>query len=1088
MKYFCLITFLFLDFFIFSQNNTFYRKYNMAGMQGALQLAVTNDGGFIATGQHEGIGSHGDCDIYVYKLDVCGNIDWFKIYGEAGQEGGKSIFQMNDGNYLVSGLYNTTSGSTFRAFNMKLDVNGNIIWIKRYNFEWMMYSEECANGDILSIGRNTGALYIIRTDNLGNLIWSKQITGFGDMGLWLDELPNGEILFTSVNTGSVSKDFAAGKLTSTGNQIWMKAYGGSGFSDVDHTIWSCKAVTDLTDNTFVVTTPTLMGGFGDENMLVAKLSILDGTVIWSKVFGGAGRDQSRDIAKYPGGFAIVGHTNSFPTAVNPAQNIYESLGEKDILLYSITESGELSWAKTYGGSDRDKGIGVKYNNDNGFSISAFTTSPYFGNVDASFDPLFIKTDSVGFVGCQMSSPPLQSGDLILTAVNTGNIQNTVISTNIPVPGVTDYNPSDQYICQSCYTIPNFTISDTTVCVNDSVYISNTTLVGLTCFQQWSVSGQFFEGDIDPVLTFSNPGVYSIYLYSTCGANADTVIRNIYVIDPQITAPDYLCVDQAPVVLQTNILGGIWSGTNVNPSGQFSPSGLPSGYNYVEYSIPEFCMVTDSIDIRPLPTAFAGNDTTFCFEADLMLNGINNPNYSYIWSPNTYLSSPTINNPVFQFSNIQNTDINLVYSLTVTDNVTTCSNSDIMELTIFAKPIVFAGNDTLICEGSPYFLNANGATSYVWNNNESNQSEIILTLGLNQLIVTGTDNNLCSINDTVMIEIVPNPIINAGNDTLICLNDGVFLNASSNDASVVYNWNVNTANLNLFTPQSVGILSLVVLGVNSNGCTDKDTMEVFTHDIPSPNFTYLTDCYSNEVSFNNSTTWNNFFNDQLDLFWYSNGNLISTSLDSFVYFFNSSGAQNIQLIASGNLSNCSDTIELLIDIPTNPTVDFNFTQNCDYILQFEGEFPNNEVIISSEWFNEGISFANNNLNPILDYPEAGQYLVQLIITNDYPCAYTIEKTIEIIPEETLENQTIPNVITANNDNINDVLDLNLIIDECLEYEFIILNRWGNLVFETSNNGIPFTGLDSNNNELLPGVYFYKITSDDKQAHGTITIIR
>ncbi|NDB34912.1 MAG: hypothetical protein EB023_06115, partial [Flavobacteriia bacterium] len=87
-------------------------------MQGALQMEVTNDGGFIATGQHEGNGSHGDCDIYVYKLDVCGNIDWFKIYGTGAQEGGKSIFQMNDGTFLVSGLY-SGSPSNYRAFNMK---------------------------------------------------------------------------------------------------------------------------------------------------------------------------------------------------------------------------------------------------------------------------------------------------------------------------------------------------------------------------------------------------------------------------------------------------------------------------------------------------------------------------------------------------------------------------------------------------------------------------------------------------------------------------------------------------------------------------------------------------------------------------------------------------------------------------------------------------------------------------------------------------------------------------------------------------------------------------------------------------------
>ena len=91
-------------------------------MQGALQIAATLDGGFAATGQHESSAQgsgHGECDIYVYRLDVCGNILWFKLYGTPGQEGGKSIIQTNDGGFLVSGLYE--GSGTNRGFNMKLD-------------------------------------------------------------------------------------------------------------------------------------------------------------------------------------------------------------------------------------------------------------------------------------------------------------------------------------------------------------------------------------------------------------------------------------------------------------------------------------------------------------------------------------------------------------------------------------------------------------------------------------------------------------------------------------------------------------------------------------------------------------------------------------------------------------------------------------------------------------------------------------------------------------------------------------------------------------------------------------------------------
>jgi hypothetical protein len=155
-----ILVFLLSSSYYFSQDNTFYRKYNLGGMQGALQLATTFDGGFVATGQHEGNGSHGECDIYVYKLDVCGNIEWFNIYGTSAQEGGRSIQQTADSGYIVSGLY--AQGAS-RAFNMKLDAQGNSEWIKIYPFEWMMYALEASNGDFISTGTSAGEADAPRT-------------------------------------------------------------------------------------------------------------------------------------------------------------------------------------------------------------------------------------------------------------------------------------------------------------------------------------------------------------------------------------------------------------------------------------------------------------------------------------------------------------------------------------------------------------------------------------------------------------------------------------------------------------------------------------------------------------------------------------------------------------------------------------------------------------------------------------------------------------------------------------------------------------------------------------------------------------
>jgi hypothetical protein len=401
------INLIFLSFILLtttqvsSQDNTFFRKYNLGGMQGGLQLAVTSDGGFIATGQHEGNGGNGDCDIYVYRVDLCGNIVWFKLYGTSSQEGGKSIKQTSDGGFVVSG--HGPSNTSPRAFNMKLDPNGNIEWAKRYPSDWVFYSHEATNGDFISLAQNS----LFRTDSVGNVLWRKYIGFMGSMNLWLDELSNGDIIVTSTGNGS---DIYVGRFTSIGEPVWIKKYG-AGYSSVDHVEWSSKGVVNSIENSVCVTSPTYLGSQGGENILVMKLNLTDGSLIWSKAVGGAASDQSRDIQLFPGGYAIAGNTASYPVAINPSAGIIQNFGERDALLFTMDENGNEIWSRTYGGDERDKAIGVQYNSDNGFTLSAYSSSSIFGNFDSSMDPLFIKTDSLGFVACQTNSPPLVFQDV-----------------------------------------------------------------------------------------------------------------------------------------------------------------------------------------------------------------------------------------------------------------------------------------------------------------------------------------------------------------------------------------------------------------------------------------------------------------------------------------------------------------------------------------------------------------------------------------------------------------------------------------------------------------------------------------------------
>lgn len=70
-----------------------------------------------------------------------------------------------------------------------------------------------------------------------------------------------------------------------------------------------------------------------------------------------------------------------------------------------------------------------------------------------------------------------------------------------------------------------------------------------------------------------------------------------------------------------------------------------------------------------------------------------------------------------------------------------------------------------------------------------------------------------------------------------------------------------------------------------------------------------------------------------------------------------------------------------------------------------------------------------------------------------------------------NLIIPNVLTPNNDGINDFWFVDYSGIEILNCQ--IVNRWGNLVIEKKNGALIWDGKDKNGDEVVEGVYFYKM---------------
>lgn len=118
-----------------------------------------------------------------------------------------------------------------------------------------------------------------------------------------------------------------------------------------------------------------------------------------------------------------------------------------------------------------------------------------------------------------------------------------------------------------------------------------------------------------------------------------------------------------------------------------------------------------------------------------------------------------------------------------------------------------------------------------------------------------------------------------------------------------------------------------------------------------------------------------------------------------------------------------------------------------------------------------------------YDAPGTYKVSLTVTNAEGSS-TIDSWVEV-PGIDCPVTEIPNVFTPNGDNVNDEFKFDGLSGN---FEFSILNRWGNVVFETSKPNVFWSGTDKKGNPLSEGVYFYRLEKDGIIKHGFIHLVR
>jgi hypothetical protein len=193
--------------------------------------------------------------------------------------------------------------------------------------------------------------------------------------------------YSSSLDGDISDGIGGGdwwilKISSTGQKIWEKSFGGTSTESAYDIV-----VTD--DSGFVLIGETYSSdvdvseNHGEWDIWIVRLDSL-GNIQWEKSYGGSNSEGGYSIKQTADlGFIFCGNTNS-----NDG-DISQSLGFEDVWVVKIDKHGIIEWQRTYGGFDGDEtSYCIETTDDGGYIFTGETTSSdgditeALGNTDA----------------------------------------------------------------------------------------------------------------------------------------------------------------------------------------------------------------------------------------------------------------------------------------------------------------------------------------------------------------------------------------------------------------------------------------------------------------------------------------------------------------------------------------------------------------------------------------------------------------------------------------------------------------------------------------------------------------------------------
>ena len=393
----------------------------------------------------------------------------------------------------------------------------------------------------------------------------------------------------------------------------------------------------------------------------------------------------------------------------------------------------------------------------------------------------------------------------------------------------------------------------------------------------------------------------------------------------------------------------------------------------------------------------------------------------------------------------------------------CLDTMVHDVIVHPMPVADFIADS-VCFGQPTTITDQSAilsgaiSTYTWElelgetSADINPVHVFGQTGYQSVGLTLTSDFGCkdTLHKDIRVYVLPEPDF-AHNDT--CDLDSVFyLNLSQILEGSIdqHNWSfgdsftsVNSDPIHQFPTEGFYLTELIL--TSNYGCLDSVTHEVEIYPLPVASFYADPDsgCQPLEVEFVNTSSISSGYD--IDRYYWDLGIGDPTSDDFPKVTYYDSGYYDV-LLAAFSSNGCFDTLHVsdAIEVFPRPKAGFR-TEHDEYLMVHPHVQITDQSFGATRWlYDFGDGATSDESDPLYAYTTDGNYDIVQTVYNDYGCEDITWELVIIKPDVGFY---IPNAFTPNNDGTNEFF-LGRGVG-MLDYNMMIFNRWGELLYQTSN---------------------------------------